>query len=150
MSNYTWPVGSPYIINKVVEPKHIDGLNHANNGVYVNWCEDAAWSHSGELGLTIEDYRNLDRAMAVKTANFEYLAPSLEGDELAVGTWLASRSGITLRREFAITRPKDNALILLGHWELVCIEISTGSPKRMPKEFVEIYGAAIQPPNLEK
>ena len=33
--------------------------------------------------------------------------------------------------------------VFRGALEFVCIEISTGIPKRPPKEFIEIYGPLI-------
>jgi hypothetical protein len=33
---------------------------------------------------------------------------------------------------------------LRGCWDLVCIELGSGRPKRMPAEFLKVYGAAIQ------
>jgi acyl-CoA thioester hydrolase len=33
-----------------------------------------------------------------------------------------------------------------GRWVLVCIDISSGKPKRMPVEFLSIYDAAVVTP----
>ena len=39
----------------------------------------------------------------------------------------------------------DGSTVLRGRWDLVCIELSTGRPRRMPPEFVQVYGAAVRP-----
>jgi acyl-CoA thioesterase FadM len=38
------------------------------------------------------------------------------------------------------------ATLLRAQTTFVCIELSTGKPKRMPAEFIEGYGPAIQTP----
>ena len=53
----------PYTLSMQVQPQDIDGLHHTNNGVYVDWCQKVAWARSVSLGLDLERYRALDRAM---------------------------------------------------------------------------------------
>lgn len=121
-------------------PGDIDGLNHTNNAVYVQWCEQAAWGHSHELGLSIDDYRRLDRAMAIRHASYDYLLPTFEGEALTFGTWLEADDGkLSMRRHFELRRGSDNATVMRGQWALVCIELSSGKPKRMPPEFIAAY-----------
>ena len=122
----------------------IDGLNHTNNAVYVRWCETVAWAHSGALGLCLADYVRLDRAMTIRRGEYDYLLPSFPGEELLLGTWLSGSDGkITLERRFQLIRPGDRATVLRGRWDLVCIEMGTGRPRRMPGEFSAVYLSAI-------
>jgi len=112
----------------------------------VQWCESIAWSHSARFGLDLQAYRQLNRAMAIHEAHYEYLQASTLGDELLLGTWLVGSDGrLTLQRRFQIIRPRDNAVILRAQWELVCIEISSGRARRMPEEFSKAYLAALVP-----
>jgi len=48
-------------------------------------------------------------------------------------------------RRFQLMRERDGATVLRGRWDLVCIELSTGRPRRMPQEFLEAYMAAVVP-----
>ena len=122
----------------------IDGLNHTNNAVYVRWCESVAWAHSGSLGLHLTDYERLNRAMAIRRGEYEYLLPSFLGEELLLGTWLTDSDGkITLERRFQLIRQSDRVTVMRGRWDLVCIEMSTGRPRRMPTDFSEVYVPAI-------
>ena len=66
-----WDYPSPHRLAVCPQPADIDGLNHTNNAVYVKWCEQVAWSHSVALGLDIEDYRRLDRAMAIRHGGYD-------------------------------------------------------------------------------
>jgi len=41
-----WDFPDPFTQTVRVLGTHIDVLAHANNAVYVNWCQDVAWAHS--------------------------------------------------------------------------------------------------------
>lgn len=142
MPAWDWP--KPYTIDVEVAEVDIDALNHTNNTVYVKWCEAAGWSHSCALGLDIDAYRRLDRAMAIHKAEYEYIQPALLAEKLTVATWLTESDGrLSMRRNFQIIRNSDGVTMLRGSWKVVCIEMSSGKPKRMPAEFRDGYGAAL-------
>ena len=139
-----WDRPLPFTLALAPMPADIDGLGHTNNAVYVQWCEQAGWAHSQALGLALADYRRLDRAMAIREGHYDYLLPSFEGEALVLGTWLTASDGrLTMERRFQLRRASDGATLVRGRWVLVCIEISTGRPKRMPAEFLAIYEAAV-------
>lgn len=124
----------------------IDGLNHTNNAVYVQWCEKVAWAHSEALGLSLADYLRLDRAMAIRRGEYDYLLPTAPGEALTLATWLLASDGrLTMERRFQLVRDRDGATVLRGRWDLVCIELSSGRARRMPPEFCAVYLAAMVP-----
>lgn len=140
----TWDYSNPFIVEKRVGSDVIDGLNHVNNAAYVTWCEDAAWQHSRSLGISLDDYQSLDRAMAIRHSEYDYILSAYEGQQLLIGTWLVASDGrLSMKRNFQIVRASDGATVLRGAWQLVCIEISSGRPRRMPKEFVEVYTPVV-------
>jgi acyl-CoA thioester hydrolase len=121
-------------------PEDIDGLNHTNNAVYVQWCEKTGWAHSEALGLSLQDYQRLDRAMAIRRGEYDYLLPTQLGEALTLATWLTASDGkLTMERRFQLIRDHDQATVLRGRWELVCIELSSGRARRMPSEFCQVY-----------
>jgi len=139
-----WDLPQPFTMAVTPLPVDIDGLNHTNNAVYVQWCERIAWAHSESLGLGLDDYRRLDRAMAIRRSEYDYLLPTVPGDELLLATWLAASDGrLTMERRFQLLRRADGATVLRGRWELVCIEISSGRARRMPPEFCHVYLEAM-------
>ena len=143
----TWDMPNPFVIDIKVGAEDIDGLGHANNAVYVSWLERCAWRHSQSLGLDLAEYRRLDRAMAVLRHEIDYLAAAYEGQELQMGTWIVeSDQKLKMDRRFQLVRPEDGATLLRARTTFVCIELSSGRPRRMPSEFVEVYGSALQPP----
>ncbi|MBB6520634.1 acyl-CoA thioesterase [Pseudoteredinibacter isoporae] len=144
MNDIEWDYPNPYTVEVTVAEEDIDGLNHANNAVYVKWCEMAGWAHSCDLGLDIEAYRELDRAMAIQKAEYEYLQATLLNEELLVATWITESDGkLSMIRRFQIVRISDGATVLRGQWKVVCIEMSSGRPRRMPPEFRDGYGAVL-------
>lgn len=139
-----WDHPSPFTLALTPAPEDIDGLDHTNNAVYVRWCGQAGWAHSEALGLSLADYRRLDRAMAIRDARYDYLLPSLEGEALVLGTWLTASDGrLAMERRFQLRRASDGVTLMRGRWGLICIEISSGKPRRMPAEFLGIYEAAV-------
>jgi acyl-CoA thioester hydrolase len=139
-----WDYPNPFVFKKYVPADVIDGLEHVNNAAYVSWCEEVAWLHSESLGLGLADYRGLDRAMAIRHSEFDYSAATYEGEELLVGTWLTQCDGrLNMERRFQIVRAETGEVVLRACWQLVCIEISSGKPKRLPKLFKDVYGAAV-------
>lgn len=141
-----WDRPSPFTLALTPQRADIDGLGHTNNAVCVQWCEQAGWAHSEALGLSLADYRRLDRAMAIREGHYEYLLPSFEGQALVLGTWLTASDGkLSMERRFQLRRAADGQTLVRGRWALVCIEISTGKPRRMPPEFLDIYERALVP-----
>lgn len=141
-----WDYPDPHLMPIVVSPADIDGLGHANNACYVQWCEQCAWQHSEALGLSVADYQALDRGVAIHKASYQYFLPGLEGDALVVATWLtACDRKLRLERSFQVVDTRSQATVMRGHWMLVCTTLSTGKATRFPARFLEVYGGAVIP-----
>ena len=139
-----WDFKTPFILSLRVNPEHIDGLGHTNNAVYVSWCEEVAWAHSRSLGLDLECYRRLNRAMVITRSEFDYLKASLLGDELEAATWIVDWDGkLTMERRFQIRRPADDTTVLRARMKFACVDMERGQPRRLPAEFVAGYGPAV-------
>jgi acyl-CoA thioester hydrolase len=139
-----WDYPQGYSIELSVAEADIDGLEHTNNAIYVQWCERAAWAHSVSLGLDLECYQRLNRAMAITRSEFDYLAASRLGDRVAVATWIVEWDRkLTMQRHFQVIRLSDAVTLLRGKMKFACIEISSGKPRRLPPEFIEGYGGVV-------
>jgi len=139
-----WDHPNPHILRTRVTARDIDGLNHTNNAVYVKWCEQVAWSHSVALGLDLQRYRQLDRAMAITHSEYHYLQASREGEEVTIGTWIMDWDRkLSMTRRFQVIRVDDGATLLRASMRFTCIELSTGKPRRLPREFIAGYGPAV-------
>jgi acyl-CoA thioester hydrolase len=139
-----WDHPEPFIFETSVKPEDIDGLNHTNNTVYVKWCEQVAWAHSVSLGLDLDAYRAVDRAMVITYSEYHYLAASHEGEQVAVATWITQWDRkLTMVREFQVIRHSDGATLLRAGMRFACIELSNGRPRRLPQQFIDGYGPAV-------
>ena len=139
-----WDHPEPFLRRCRAEAADIDSLGHTNNTVYVRWCEETAWEHSAALGLDIDSYRELDRAMAVVEGTYRYLQAAYEGDEIDAATWILSWDRrLTMTRHFQLRRVADGCTLLRAEVRFACIELSSGRPRRLPEEFIAGYGPAI-------
>ena len=140
----SWDYDNPFVQEVKVLPEHIDALDHTNNTQYVTWCNDTAWAHTTALGLGAAEYQNLNRAMALTRADYQYLQATRLDDQLAVGTWITTWDRrMTMQRKMQIINADSGDTVLRATLFFVCIEISSGRPKRPPKEFIAIYEPAL-------
>lgn len=139
-----WALPDPFVIDIHVSEEAIDAYQHVNNSEYLRWVEQISWAHSEALGLSLERYRELDRAMAVHRHELDYLAPAFADDELALATWIVECDGrFSLTRRFQLKRQRDAKTLLNARTRFACIALSSGRPKRLPDEYQGIYGAAL-------
>ena len=140
----SWDHEAPFILRFTVEAEHIDALEHTNNTHYVTWCNETAWAHTTDLGLGADTYRSLDRAMALTKAEYHYLLATRLGEELEVGTWITTWDRrMLMERQMQIRSVATGETVLRAKLQFVCIEISTGKPKRPPKAFIDGYTRAL-------
>jgi acyl-CoA thioester hydrolase len=127
-----------------VEGPDIDGLGHINNVTYVRYFERIGWAHSCALGLDIEAYRNLDRAMVVRRNEIDYLQPGYLGDALIGHTWIiVNDTKASLERLFQLTRISDGAMLARAHTFYTCVSFSAGRVRRMPEPFIRLYSVSL-------
>lgn len=140
MSDGAYDLPQPHVLRLSVHETDIDAYQHVNNAVYVTWCDRAAWDHSAALGLPIKRCLELDRGMAVLRTVIRYERPALQGDDIAVATWLLpAESRLCVRRRFQIRREIDDETLVRAEVEYACIELSSGRPVRWPTQFRERY-----------
>lgn len=138
-----WDWSEPFQSSFQATAEQIDELNHVNNAVYVQWMEDCAWQHSQSLGLDVKRYQELDRGMAIVRHEIDYLASAYLGEELSMGTWIvAPDNRLKMDRLFQLVRRADGVTLLRARTTFVCVQLTTGRPKRMPDEFLTGYGKA--------
>ena len=123
----------------------LDRLGHVNNAVYLAWCEQVAWHHAEAVGAGWDVWEELDRGMAVQSVRLEYEAAAYLDDELLLGNWIVKNDRrLRATRRFQIVRPTDQRTLLRGEVDYVCIELSTGRPRRFPSAFKEGYSVLRQ------
>lgn len=135
-----WDIAHPFTRKITVTPEHLDGFGHVNNVNYLKWLEDVAWEHSNALGLGWEAYRALNTGCVVHRHELDYLAATFAGDELLSATWIHENSGrLDMWRRYQIIRLADRKTVLRAASRFICVDFTTGRPKRQPREFVAAY-----------
>jgi acyl-CoA thioester hydrolase len=139
-----WDLPNPHILPLTIGADAIDHYGHVNNAEYLRFIEQVSWQHSQSLGLTLDDYRRLDRAMVVVRHELDYLAPAYEGDQLEMATWIVdSDQRLTLTRRFQLLRLSDARTLLKGRTRFACVSLQNHRPRRLPKEFLNVYLPAL-------
>ncbi len=143
LSALAWQQDLPFLDIWHIEQKHIDHYEHVNNVAYVSQLEKLAWQHSNYLGLSMQEYKKLDRGMVIQQHVLNYQRASHLHDKIACATWIvACDQKFRLSREFQFISLQTHKTVFTAQTHFVCVSLSTGTPKRMPSEFVEIYGNA--------
>ena len=135
-----WDFGNPHIVTLEVLAADIDAYDHVNNSVYLAWLDRAAWSHSGTLGLSLEQCVAMRRGMAAHRTEIDYLKAALLGDRVLVGTWILNTdSKLRVERRFQIRRATDGETLSRARIDYVCINLDSGRAVRMPDSFRNAY-----------
>ena len=135
-----WDVAHPFTLPLIVAAEEIDDYRHVNNAAYVRWLDRCAWAHSAAAGISIEDCKGMDRGMAVRRSELEYLAPAFLNDSIIVATWITHNDRrLRINRSFQVVAAGTGKTLLRASLEYVCLMLSTGRPVRMPPEFAKRY-----------
>lgn len=111
-----------------VTAAHIDGLNHVNNVVYVQWMQDAAARHWNSVSpAAAED----EVSWMVRRHEIEYLNQSYLGDVLRVKTWTGEYSAVTWNWHYEIVRASDGKKIISARSVWILLDKTTGRPRRI-------------------
>lgn len=140
----SWDLPRPFCQAFSIAAEAIDHYGHVNNAEYLRLVEEVSWKHSQQLGLGIEDYRRLDRAMVVIRHELDYLAPCYEGDRVEMATWIvACDQRNRLVRRFQLQDVSGNKTLFRARTEFACVSLSGHRPRRLPDAFLQAYLPAL-------
>src|SRR5437879_9692069 len=121
-----------HVVEIAVQPEDIDAYEHVNNAVYLTWLDRAAWSHSGALGVPLEQCVALRRGMAAQRIEIEYLRAAVRGDVVQAATWIADSDGrLRAERRFQVRRKGDGQTLAGARIDYVCSNLDSG--RAVPK-----------------
>lgn len=142
-ASHPWPVARPFVLRKTAGADDIDRFNHVNNARYIDWANEVAWAHSNSLGLSFDDYQRLGVGCVVWRHEFDYVAPVMLGQAIDVATWIAENDNrLRLTRAYEMRCAASGKVVFRGRTTFVSIDMKSGKPARMPKEFVDAYKPA--------
>jgi acyl-CoA thioester hydrolase len=136
MEDIQWDLPNPYLMTITVQADETDRLGHTNNQVYLKWLEQISWQHIESLGMDWPLHERLSRAMAITRTEIDYLASSYKDDDLLLATWISSS-------DQRITSSRRHKTIIKAQSFYACIDLKTGRPARMPKEFIDVHRQAL-------
>jgi acyl-CoA thioester hydrolase len=131
-----------YEENYQVVASDLDGLNHVNNKVYLNWMESIAWQHSLAVGINQATQQKTGKLMIVKQHQLNYISSAKLNDKLILTTWVDKPAGCCQRKrhyQFFRKTDTDKQIIFEAHSIWVCVDINTHKPAKFPEVFISAY-----------
>jgi acyl-CoA thioester hydrolase len=135
-----------YTYNLVVTDEVVDLHNHVNNVVYVRWMQEAAASHSEEVGGN-QATREAGAIWVVRSHKIEYLRPAFTGDRIQVQTWVSTLETVRSLRKYKFIRPDDHTLLARAETDWVFLDSATGRPRMIPVAVAQRF--TVIPPSAE-
>lgn len=124
-----------------VTKEDIDFNGHVGNVRYLEWFLEAATEHSEHHGMSFEALKALHCTWVAKEHRIVYKSSALEGDKLALETWLEEVGSVQGIRKYLLHNAADERLICEGETTWVFVELNTYRPKRIPPELIHAYEA---------
>lgn len=119
-------------IKHTVTPNEIDGLNHVNNIVYLQWVQDVAGQHW--KSLIKQNPLEKKYIWVVIRHEIDYLRPAILNDEITLRTWVGKNSGAKSVRHVVILKGEEILAKAETTWCL--LEAETMKPTRITEEVL--------------
>jgi acyl-CoA thioester hydrolase len=127
---------SSYLHTIVVSEADIDGMNHVNNVVYLQYTQDTATAH----WLSKASKELLENVVwMVRRHEIDYLKQAVLGDTLLIKTWVGEYTAVTWERHYEIYRASDNQLLVKAKSIWVPMDRHTLRLKRIDGELLECF-----------
>ena len=120
-----------------VTTAHIDGLNHVNNVVYVQWMDTVAFKHWAFLTKNnpLPEY-----VWVVLKHEVEYLKQAVLGDVITVKTWVGETKGFKSERLMEFY--KQNQLLVKAKTIWGMLDAKTSKPSRIRENVLKVLQPA--------
>ncbi len=130
------PPKSPFTVQKTVGWRDLDPAVHVNNAMYLSFMEDVGGQAVAHYGWALSRLLAENIGVVVRRFRIEYKVPAVLDDELEITTYLSDVKRATAVRHYIIRRPQDDILIARAYVLNVCIDLTTGLPRKFPAEFL--------------
>jgi len=116
-----------------VSEKDIDGLNHVNNVVYLQWVNDISERHWNILSN--EEIRQ-KYIWVVLRHELDYVNQAFLGDEITLLTWVGESSGVKSVRNVNVY--KEGSILLKARSTWCLIDAKSLRPARIKEEILSL------------
>ena len=116
---------------------HIDGLNHVNNVIYVQWMDTVAFKHWAFLTKNnpLPEY-----VWVVLKHEVEYLKQAFLGDIITVKTWVGETKGFKSERLMEFY--KHNQLLVKAKTVWGMLDAKSSKPSRIRENVLKVLQPA--------
>ncbi|MDJ0751947.1 MAG: acyl-CoA thioesterase [Ardenticatenaceae bacterium] len=130
---------APFSCSLAVEWRDVDPNRHVNNAAYLSYIENAAWQMCVQYGWTPQRMVEHNFGIVARRYRIEYLAPAWMGDQLQITTWVSDGRRATAVRHYEVRRAADQKLLARARALWVWVNLQTGLPIRIPRDFWEDF-----------
>lgn len=118
---------------RIVQPAHLDNLNHVNNVVYLQWVNEASEKHWKILANNILDKQYFWVALRHE---IDYISPAFLGDKLQIITWVGDSEGVKSVRHVHILKQGKAIAKAKSTWCL--LDRQTQRPTRIKEDILSV------------
>lgn len=129
-----------YVCEFPVTADMIDGNDHVNNVVYVQWMQNVAIAHSSECGGRAA-MEAAGGTWVARSHHIEYLKAARLGDSIAARTWVCETTKVRSTRRYEFRRVADDALLARGETVWVFLDAESGRAVMIPDAVRACYTA---------
>jgi acyl-CoA thioester hydrolase len=137
------PPPEAYKMSHKVAWRDIDDLHHVNNAVYMNYVTECGMKVLAAHGWPWQRMQAEGFGIYLRESRILYLRPALLDDELEIATWASDVRRATAQRHYTIRRAADGALLAQAHTYSVWVDLKSGQPIRIPKDFLADFASNI-------
>ncbi len=120
----------------VVQPEHLDAVNHVNNVVYVEWMQEIAREHWNKYAsAALQD----EVMWMIKRHEIDYYHQAFLNDELEMETWTGDYTNVTWKRHYSIKRLSDGKKIIESVSVWIPLNSKTLRPRRVDDELINMF-----------
>jgi len=123
----------------VVTRAEIDNLDHANNGAFVVWMQEAAMAHSAANGWPPDRYHQDHAGWVVRSHSIEYLSPAYLGNQIAIRTWVSRMRRVVSWRRYDFVREEDGVTLVRAETKWAYIDFATLKPLQIPSILLDDF-----------
>jgi acyl-CoA thioester hydrolase len=130
----TRPRISVFRRERVLEPRHIDGLGHVNNLAWIRITLELADAHASALGFGFEALRARGFVWVVRHQDLHYERSAYLGDRIRETTWVSELRGARSVRHTRLRSAKSE-LLFAANTEWAFVDVVKLRARRIPEDL---------------
>jgi acyl-CoA thioester hydrolase len=137
------PPPGVFTMRRRVEWRDLDTAGHVNNAMYMAYLEDCGVQVAAAYGWPMTRMFEAGFGLVARRYRIEYMQSATMDDELDLATWVSDPGRTSAVRHYTITRVADGAPIARAYVVWVWVDLATGRPMRIPRDFAADFALNI-------